>query len=196
MDKNIRVAFYRKILYYNYDAMKYARTRSGSEDSSLKAFISCASFFMEKCMKYVDKYMKIAFREAEKANRLNETPIGAVIVYNNEIIAKGYNKKNKTNNVLDHAELIAIRKASKKLKNWRLYDCDIYVTLEPCPMCASAIRQSRIKNIYYNDSNIDKNNLQIIKHILHDVSINPKTNIEQIKSNSNNILSSFFQTKR
>ena len=112
-----------------------------------------------------EKYMQIAIAEAMKAYKLDEVPIGAVIVKDDKIIAKGYNKKNKLNNVLKHAELIAIEKAQKKLGNWRLNGCDIYVTLEPCPMCASAIQQSRINKVYYGIENSDVENHKIIKMI-------------------------------
>ena len=84
-----------------------------------------------------------------KAKDKNEVPIAALIVKNDKIISKSYNKVNKSNNILDHAEILVIKKTSKKLHNWRLIDCDIYVTLFPCPMCASAINQSRIKKIVY-----------------------------------------------
>ena len=85
----------------------------------------------------------------DKAIKEDEVPIAALIVKNNEIISKSYNKVNKTNNILDHAEILAIKKASKKLNNWRLNDCDLYVTLEPCSMCREIIAKSRIKNVYY-----------------------------------------------
>ena len=103
-----------------------------------------------------EKYMKIAIKEAEKAFNIGEVPVGAVIVKNNKIIAKAYNKKEKLGSVTRHAEIIAIEKASKRISNWRLDNCDIYITLEPCPMCASAIKQSRIANIYCGLNNLDK----------------------------------------
>lgn len=78
-----------------------------------------------------------------------EVPVSAVIVKNNKIIAKAYNKRNKTNNILKHAEIIAINKASRKLRNWRLNECNLYTSLEPCPMCKKVIEESRIKNVYY-----------------------------------------------
>ena len=113
------------------------------------------------------KYMRMAINEAKKALLLGEVPVGAVIVRNNEVIAKAYNKKEKLNCCIKHAEILAIEKASKKVNNWRLDGCDIYITLEPCPMCASAIKQSRISNVYYGLSNSDKNNINIIKFIFN-----------------------------
>ena len=112
-----------------------------------------------------EKFMDIALLEAKKAFKKEETPVGCVIVKNNKIISKAHNKKNKTNRITDHAEIIAITKANKKLKNWRLEGCDLYVTLEPCPMCASAIEQARINNVYTITSNNDTNNNEIITKI-------------------------------
>ena len=94
-----------------------------------------------------EKYMKAAIREAKKAYALDEVPIGCVIVQDGTIIARGYNRRNTEGNTLAHAELTAIKKASKKTGDWRLEDCTMYVTLEPCQMCAGAIVQSRIPRV-------------------------------------------------
>ncbi|MBP2078565.1 tRNA(adenine34) deaminase [Oceanobacillus polygoni] len=96
-----------------------------------------------------EKFMEAAIGEAQKALTLNEVPIGAVIVYNDEIIAKGYNLRESSQTTLSHAELVAIQEANEKIGSWRLEDCTLYVTLEPCPMCAGAIVQSRIKRVVY-----------------------------------------------
>lgn len=93
--------------------------------------------------------MIAALKQAKKAADINETPIGAVIVHNGTIIARGYNKRETKKNCLCHAEIIAINKACKKLGGWRLPECDMYVTLEPCPMCAGAIISARIDNLYF-----------------------------------------------
>ena len=144
------------------------------------------------------EFLDLAFKYAEKAYKNKEVPIGAVIVKDNKVIGYGYNQKEKKNSVLEHAEIIAIRMASKKLNNWRLDDCDIYVTLDPCPMCASAIKQSRIKNIYSALSNLDKKNEKVIVDILKRDKTNPEvnliSNIEPDKSKK--ILNSFFDIKR
>ena len=144
------------------------------------------------------KFLDLAFKYAEKAYKNNEVPIGAVIVKDGKVIGYGYNQKEKKNSVLEHAEIIAIKMASKKLNNWRLDDCDIYVTLDPCPMCASAIKQSRIRNIYSALSNLDKKNEKVVVDILKKDKTNPKvnliTNIESDKSKK--ILNSFFNIKR
>lgn len=94
-------------------------------------------------------FMRKAIEEAKKAAKKGEVPVGAVITYKNKIISCGYNLRESKKNPILHAEMIAIGKACKKMKSWRLDDCDLYVTLEPCPMCAGAIIQSRIKNVYY-----------------------------------------------
>ncbi len=96
-----------------------------------------------------EKYMIEAIRQAKKAALIGETPVGAVIVQNDKIISRGYNKRETKKNALLHAEISAIDKACKKLGGWRLPHCDMYVTLEPCPMCAGAIINSRIENLYF-----------------------------------------------
>lgn len=95
------------------------------------------------------KFMKEAIKEAKRAADKGECPVGAVIVYDNKIIARGHNLRETKRSPLAHAEIIAIKKAAKKLNAWRLLDCTLYVTLEPCPMCAGAIIQSRIKNVWF-----------------------------------------------
>ena len=97
----------------------------------------------------INKFMQEAIAEAKKAYTLGEIPVGCVIVEENEIIARGHNTRELTNNPINHAEMVTITKASEFLKNWRLSDCDMYVTLEPCVMCAGGILNSRIKNLYF-----------------------------------------------
>ena len=94
-----------------------------------------------------EKFMKAAIKEAKKAAQIDEVPIGCVIVYEGKIIARGYNKRNTSKTTLAHAEVLAIAKASKKLGDWRLEGCTMYVTLEPCQMCAGAIVQSRMDRV-------------------------------------------------
>jgi tRNA(adenine34) deaminase len=94
-----------------------------------------------------EKYMKAALAQAKKAYALEEVPIGCVIVQNGKIIARGYNRRNTDKNATAHAEIAAIRKASKKTGDWRLEDCTMYVTLEPCQMCAGAIVQARMQRV-------------------------------------------------
>lgn len=94
-----------------------------------------------------EKYMRSALKQAEKAYALNETPIGCVIVHEGRIIGRGYNRRNTDHNPLAHAEIAAIRKASRKIGDWRLEECTMYVTLEPCQMCAGAIVQCRMRRV-------------------------------------------------
>jgi tRNA(adenine34) deaminase len=97
----------------------------------------------------MNKYMELTLIEAKKASIINEVPVGAVIVYNNKVIAKAHNLRQKKKNVLAHAEILAIEHASKKLKTWHLDGCILYVSMKPCRMCEEVIKQSRIKQIYY-----------------------------------------------
>lgn len=131
------------------------------------------------------KFMMYAIKEANKAYNIDEVPVGAVIVKNNKIISRAYNKIETTNDSTNHAEIIAIKKASKKLNNWRLIDCDLYVTLEPCKMCQGAINNSRIKNVYYL---VSKNKDEMSKTIYKKIDI-PKN--EYLK-----LLQVFFKEKR
>ena len=94
-----------------------------------------------------EKFMKQALLQAKKAKELGEVPIGCVIVQDGKVIGRGYNRRNTDKSTLSHAEITAIRKASKKLNDWRLEDCTLYVTLEPCQMCAGAIVQARVKEV-------------------------------------------------
>ena len=95
----------------------------------------------------MNKYMELALNEAKKAYKIKEVPVGAVIVKDDKVIAKAYNLREKTNNAISHAEILCINKACKKLKAWRLDGCDMYVTLEPCLMCAGAITQARLSKV-------------------------------------------------
>lgn len=100
-----------------------------------------------------EKYMKEALKQAKKAYALGEVPIGCVIVYQDQIIGRGYNRRNTDKNTLAHAEITAINRASKKMGDWRLEDCTLYVTLEPCQMCAGAIVQARITEVVMGSMN-------------------------------------------
>ena len=100
-----------------------------------------------------EAYMKLAIREAKKARAIGEVPIGCIIVYEDKIIARGYNKRVAKKSVLAHAEILAIKKACKKTGDWRLEGCTMYITLEPCPMCAGAIIQARIPRVVIGSLN-------------------------------------------
>ena len=132
-------------------------------------------------------YLELAFKEAKKAENKGEIPVGCIIVKNNKIISKAHNKVEKDRISLYHAEIIAILKASKKLKNWRLNDCTLYTTLEPCMMCCGAIMQSRIKKIVYGAKNLNNGYVDKLN----------KINIKYIKNTKyENIIKTFFKNKR
>ncbi len=143
-------------------------------------------------------FMNIALKEAEKAYFENEIPVGAVIVENGNIIAKAHNKREKSHSVLSHAEILAIIKANKKKKDWRLNNCVMYITMEPCPMCASAIKQSRISKVVYGCSSNDSNNLKIINKILKNDFFSPPINIKRniLNEECSKIIKQFFANKR
>ena len=145
-----------------------------------------------------NKYMDLAFDCALNAFKNDEVPIGAVIVKDGEVVACGYNRKEEKCSVLEHAELIAIREAEKKLHNWRLDGCDIYVTLDPCPMCASAIKQSRISHIYSALENSDSSNVDLISSIFLSDKVNPEVQFfsHLDTERSQKLLNMFFQKKR
>ena len=142
-------------------------------------------------------FIKEALKLAKKAQNNGEVPIGAVIVKDNKIIARGYNKRQHTQNAINHAEVIAIQKACKKLHSWRLEDCDIYVTLEPCPMCAGAILNARIKNVYYGAKQSNDNSNLCETILNNSLPLNHKTNVINLNNeNCSKILTEFFSSKR
>ena len=134
-----------------------------------------------------EKYINIALKEAYKAKKNNEIPVGCVIVKNNIILAKAHNKVEKRKDATCHAEILAIKKATKKIKNWRLNDCTLYTTLEPCMMCCGAIVQSRIRKVVYGTKNINSGYLEHINII-------ETKNIEN--EECKNIIKTFFKNKR
>lgn len=152
----------------------------------------------EKTMKLSNNYyMELAYLEALKAFEKGEVPVGAVIVCNNKVIAKGHNKREKNQLVTSHAEMIVIKKANKKLKSWRLDNCSLYITLEPCPMCAGAIIQSRIANVYYSATDLKSGVASSIINMF-ELPFNHKVNIKQVDDDnkSSNLLKSFFKKVR
>ena len=144
------------------------------------------------------KWMKEAIKQAKKAEDYDEVPIGCVIVKDNKIIARGYNKRETLQQSIAHAEIIAIEGAAKYLNNWRLDGCDIYVTLDPCPMCASAIKQSRIRNVYSACNNSFINNEKILKLIFESDNTNPSVNyVSNLNvEKSQKMMNSFFKKQR
>lgn len=144
------------------------------------------------------KYMKIALKEAEKAAVLDEVPVGAVIVKNNKILAKAHNLREKSNDPTSHAEINAIRKACKKLKSWRLEGATIYVTVEPCAMCAGTILWSRIARVVYGAKDLKGGalgttfNLYEIKNLNH----YPEITSGVLEKECGNTISNYFKAKR
>ena len=138
-------------------------------------------------------YMELALNEAYKSYKKGDVPVGAVIVKNGKIIAKAHNLKEKKHNPLMHAEIIAINKASKRLKRWRLDDCELYVTMEPCMMCTGAIIQSRIKKIYYS---IENHDFGALKNISQDKKYNIVIDNTMGTNESLNMLKKFFEERR
>lgn len=139
------------------------------------------------------EYMKIAIKEAKKAYLDDEVPIGAIIIKKGKIISKAHNEKEKKQNAINHAELIAINKACKKLKNWHLDDCILYTTLEPCLMCMGAILEARIKKIYYATSSEKYGS---IKYLNKNQLLKMQLNEGLCKNESLYLLKNFFQKKR
>ena len=145
-----------------------------------------------------NKFMRVALKEAEKAFQKEEIPVGAVIIKDGKIIARAYNAKESTQNACGHAEILAIQKACKKLNSWRLIDCEIYVTLEPCPMCAGALINSRIKKIYIGSEDEKTGAVGSVLNLLEDYTFNHKVEIEKgvLKEECEKILKDFFKELR
>lgn len=143
-------------------------------------------------------FMNEALIEARKAYRKLEVPIGAVIVRYGKIIGRGHNKRETDKSPLAHAEILAIDEASRNLKGWRLTDCDIYVTLEPCLMCAGAIYQARIVNMFYGASDPKAGAVDSIFKVLYDEKLNHHVKVHEgvLKSECSFIISDFFKMLR
>jgi tRNA(adenine34) deaminase len=144
------------------------------------------------------KYMREAVRQAKKAAALGDVPIGCVIVYQGTIIGRGYNRRMADKTALAHAEIIAIRKACKKMGDWRLEDCTMYVTLEPCPMCAGAIVQARIPRVVIGCMNAKAGCAGSVLDMLHEDGFNhqAETRIGVMQEECSQMLSEFFRQLR
>ena len=145
-----------------------------------------------------EKYMREALRLAKKAATLGEVPIGCVIEYQGKIIGRGYNRRKTDKNTLSHAELIAIKKASKKMDDWRLEECTMYVTLEPCQMCAGAIVQARIPEVVIGCMNPKAGCAGSILNILQVPEFNHQVNITKgvLEEECSTLLTAFFKELR
>ena len=144
-----------------------------------------------------NKFMNLALNEAKKAYNENEVPVGAIIVKDNVVIAKAHNLREKENSSLSHAEILCIKKACKKLQSWRLDGCDMYVTLEPCAMCAGALTQSRINKVYIGAKDTKNGCVGSIANIL-DINTTHKVKYEYLDNvdECSSIISDFFKELR
>ena len=142
-------------------------------------------------------YIKEALKEAKKAYLIDEIPVGCVIVYNDKIIARAYNKREKNRQAADHAEIMALKAPSKKLGSWRLDDCKMYITLEPCIMCSGAIIQSRIKEVIYGAYDYRFGCHKSITNVF-DLKFNHNVNIKGgvLEKECSDIIKKFFQELR
>lgn len=164
-----------------------------------------------------EKYMRLAVREAEKAGRNGDVPIGCVIVYDGTapdsradrhaaeisltpgtVIGRGYNRRNRDLNALMHAEIIAVRKACRKMQDWRLEDCTMYVTLEPCPMCAGAIMQARVEKLIYGAADPKAGAIESLLKLFQTPGFNHKVSVRSgvLASESSKLLQDFFRGLR
>ena len=145
-----------------------------------------------------EKYMKEAIRQAKKAYKMEEGPIGCVIVYDGKIIGRGYNRRTTDKNPLAHAELLAIKKASKKMGDWRLEDCTLYVTLEPCQMCSGAIVQARVKRVVIGCMNPKAGCAGSILNLLQVERFNHQVEIEKgvLEEECSQMMKTFFKELR
>lgn len=145
-----------------------------------------------------EKYMKEAIKEAIKAYKIEEVPVGAIIVKDGKIIARAHSKKETKKNATSHAEILAIQKACKKLESWRLTDCEMYVTLEPCSMCAGALINARIKKVYIGTEDAKTGACGSVLNLLEDYKFNHKIEIEKyiLKDECEKILKDFFKMLR
>jgi tRNA(adenine34) deaminase len=148
-------------------------------------------------MKNHDNYMREALKEAETAYKKGEIPIGAVVVCDGNIIARAHNEREEANLVTSHAEILALQRANQELESWRLDSCSLYVTIEPCPMCAGAIIQSRIKQVIYGASDVKTGaHKSTIK--LFDIPFNHKVEIIHgvLENECSNLMKDFFKDLR
>ncbi|NOX21156.1 MAG: tRNA adenosine(34) deaminase TadA [Nitrospirae bacterium] len=149
-------------------------------------------------MKDDEYFMQLALEEAKKAYQLDEVPVGALVVKEGEVISRAYNQRESLNDPTAHAELIAIREASKRLGNWRLTDTTLYVTKEPCPMCAGAIVGARIKRLVYGCKDKKGGAVESLYTIASDPRLNHQVEITSgvLEPQCRELLQSFFRAKR
>ncbi|EUJ30938.1 tRNA-specific adenosine deaminase [Listeria floridensis FSL S10-1187] len=145
-----------------------------------------------------EEFMRQAIREAEKARTLGEVPIGAVVVLDGKIIGRGHNLRETSQNAITHAEVLAIQDACKTMESWRLSGADLYVTLEPCPMCSGAILLSRINKVFYGASDPKAGTAGTLMNLLQDDRFNHTCEVEQgvLQEETSRLLTHFFRELR
>lgn len=145
-----------------------------------------------------EAFMKEALKEAQKAKAIDEVPIGAVIVRNGEVISRGYNQRETSNRAITHAEILAIDEANQAVNNWRLEECALFVTVEPCVMCSGAIVLSRIPYVYYGASDYKGGTAGTLMNLLEEPRFNHQSHVEAgiLKEECSELLSAFFRELR
>ncbi len=145
-----------------------------------------------------EEFMREALKEANKAARKGEVPVGAVVVKDGKIIGRGHNLTEKKQSALTHAELMAISQATKKLNSWRLVDCDLYVTLEPCTMCAGAIVLSRVRNLVYGTTDPKAGAVDSTARVMENEKLNHRVKVTSgvLKEECSSVLTAFFKEMR
>jgi tRNA(adenine34) deaminase len=145
-----------------------------------------------------DEFMREALKEARKAAKKGEVPVGAVVVKDGQVIGRGHNLTEKKQSALTHAEMMALSQASKKLKSWRLMDCDLYVTLEPCTMCAGAIVLSRIRNLVYGTTDPKAGAVDSTARVMENEKLNHRVKVASgiLKEECSGVLTAFFKEMR
>lgn len=151
-----------------------------------------------KNLKDAEYFMSLAIEEAKKAEEIGEVPIGAVVVYQGKVIGRGHNKRESSYLATSHAELLAINEANKNLNAWRLTDCDLYVTLEPCPMCSGAIILSRLRHVYFGARDEKAGCCGSLMNLLADQRFNHQVPLTEgiCQEQCQQLLSNFFKTLR
>ncbi|WP_423188567.1 tRNA adenosine(34) deaminase TadA [Alkalibacterium sp. f15] len=146
----------------------------------------------------IERWMTEALEEAKKAENIGEVPIGAVIVKDGEVIGRGYNQRESSQNATTHAEMLAIQEANKNLGNWRLEDCHLFVTLEPCVMCSGAIVLARLKSVYYGPGDLKGGAVRTLMTVLEDERLNHQCEVHSgvMEEECRSLLTTFFKQLR
>ncbi|EUJ36027.1 tRNA adenosine(34) deaminase TadA [Brochothrix campestris] len=149
-------------------------------------------------MTKIEEYMKVALAEAEKAKAIGEVPIGAIVVHNDRIVGRGHNLRETSQDATSHAEVLAIQAACRAIGSWRLEECDIYVTLEPCPMCSGALILARMRTVYYGAADVKAGTAGTLMNLLTDERFNHQCEVHAgvLEEECGQILTDFFRAIR